>query len=52
MILQPIILVIRERLECVLCQAKAIFLILEQQDEEHMDYVAYCQDCWKKRGEA
>lgn len=51
MILQPIILVIRERLECVRCQAKAIFLILEEEGEQ-MTYEAYCQDCWKQRKES
>lgn len=51
MILQPIILVIRERLECAVCQAKAIFLILEAEEDEQLSYTAYCQDCWKRRGE-
>ena len=51
MILHPIILVIRERLECVRCQAKAIFLILEEEGEQ-MTYEAYCQDCWKQRKES
>ena len=47
---QPVMLVADHRLDCHVCGALAVFVVLEETGEE-WDYTAWCQDCWQKAQE-
>lgn len=44
---QPVMLVKQGRLECS-CGALAIFVCLEESEDETLDYTAWCQECFAK----
>jgi hypothetical protein len=53
---QPVMLVLDERLECGVCGALAIFVVLLDrtrgaEGKEDFDYTAWCQFCWVKAEE-
>jgi len=57
---QPVVLIIPQRLDCGQCRARAVFVVLNDEDEplparpddaderRDMGFSAWCQPCWEK----
>lgn len=46
---QPVMLVVRERVECD-CGNAAVFILIDDEaaDPDDRDYSAWCQSCWER----
>ena len=44
---QPVMTVSnRGRLDCDRCKAVAIYLVVEEIDDQHSNLIGWCQSCW------